>query len=125
MRFFINLSLFELVRNRSVRLNDESCRSFQAEQTPPNRFPQIYGFMGGFLSLATIAVTLRITSRLKFSHIGADDISIVIGYILLIGLVVTSVIATKDGLGKHIWDIHDPKAGISVQKVRLLLRFNV
>ncbi|KAF2464124.1 uncharacterized protein BDR25DRAFT_243464, partial [Lindgomyces ingoldianus] len=80
------------------------------------RFPQIYGFMGGFLPLATIAITLRIISRLKFSYIGADDIAIAIAYILFIGLIVATVFATKYGLGIHIVDVDYPKTGVSMQK---------
>ena len=44
-------------------------------QDPPNRFPQIYGFMSTFLPLATIALILRFVPRLKFSYIGYGDIA--------------------------------------------------
>lgn len=89
----------------------------QAGQTPPNRFPQIWGFMGAFLPLATIALVLRIVSRVKFSHVGADDISIIIAYVLYVGLNIATVFATKYGLGIHIWDVDYPRTGISMQKV--------
>lgn len=86
-------------------------------QDPPNRFPQIFGFMGSFLTLATIALTLRIVSRLKFSYIGYDDIAISIAYVLFVGLIIATVFATKYGLGIHIWDVDYPKVGVSMQKV--------
>lgn len=73
--------------------------------------------MGAFLPLATIALTLRLVSRLKFSYIGYDDIAISIAYILFVSLIVATVFATKYGLGIHIWDVDYPRTGVSMQKV--------
>jgi len=70
------------------------------------------------MPLATIAMALRITSRLKFSYIGMDDIAIMIAYILFIGLNVATVFATKYGLGIHIWDVDYPRTGVQMQQVR-------
>ena len=75
--------------------------------------------MGTFLPLATIAVTLRLVSRLKFSYIGADDICICVAYVLYLGLISATVEATKYGLGIHIWDVDYAATGVSMQKVRL------
>ncbi|KAF2183036.1 hypothetical protein K469DRAFT_539100, partial [Zopfia rhizophila CBS 207.26] len=81
----------------------------------PNRFPQIYGFIGSFLSLATIAIFLRLVSRHKFSYIGPDDIAILIAYVLFIGGIIATLVAMQYGLGIHIWDV-DSSRVISMQK---------
>lgn len=46
-----------------------------------SRAGQIYGFIGGFFSLATIAISLRLYSRLRLAHVGWDDLTITFAYV--------------------------------------------
>lgn len=73
--------------------------------------------------MATIALTLRLISRAKFSHIGADDLVISVAWVLYVGLIIATIFATKYGLGIHIWDVDYPKTGVSMQKVRSSVGF--
>jgi len=47
----------------------------------PTRKYQIYGVIGAFFPLATIAIFLRLYSRFRLAHIGWDDISIAVAYV--------------------------------------------
>ncbi|KAI2814160.1 hypothetical protein CBS63078_7410 [Aspergillus niger] len=75
------------------------------------------GVVVAFPVLGGIAVLLRIWSRyLTRSRLGADDILIVVGYILAIGQSITSWYYIKTNyVGIHIWDIpkdYDIKQGL-------------
>ncbi|OJI88361.1 hypothetical protein ASPTUDRAFT_195907 [Aspergillus tubingensis CBS 134.48] len=75
------------------------------------------GVVVAFPVLGGIAVLLRIWSRyLTRSRLGADDILIVVGYILAIGQSITSWYYIKTNyVGIHIWDIpknYDLKLGL-------------
>ncbi|KAF2204470.1 hypothetical protein GQ43DRAFT_437893 [Delitschia confertaspora ATCC 74209] len=85
-------------------------------QRVPNRFPQIHGFVGGFLPLATIFLCLRLYARWKFSYIGADDMLALVAYTLFLGLIIATFMAMKYGLGVHILDVDYAATGQQLQK---------
>jgi hypothetical protein len=59
--------------------------------TGESRAPTLYGFMGSFGPLALITVILRFYTRIRFAHLGWDDITIAIGMVLYTGLIVATV----------------------------------
>jgi len=75
----------------------------------------LYGFMGLFVPVAFLALSLRLYSRWRFTGIGGDDILAVVSFVLYLGLTVATVFAAKYGLGHHIWTITQ-EAGVLMQK---------
>ncbi|KAI1640291.1 hypothetical protein F4809DRAFT_637690 [Biscogniauxia mediterranea] len=60
--------------------------------------------------IATIAVGLRFYTRsLIIGQIGADDYLVLIAWMLAIATGVAQCANTRDGLGKHIWDLNGPE----------------
>ncbi|SPO04718.1 uncharacterized protein DNG_07403 [Cephalotrichum gorgonifer] len=55
----------------------------------------LYAVMSAFAPAATIAVGLRIYSRVKYSYIGADDILVILAMVLFYGFVATTVTGTQ------------------------------
>jgi hypothetical protein len=47
--------------------------------------------MGAFAPLAFITVCLRMYTRWRFAKIGADDIAVLVGFVLYMGLIVATV----------------------------------
>lgn len=100
--------------------------SILARQAPPlppgadanpaeTRTALLYGFMGSFVPVAFITLSLRLYSRWRFTKIGKDDILAVVCFVLYLGLAVATVFAAKYGLGHHIWTVTQ-EAGMLMQK---------
>ncbi|KAK5657391.1 hypothetical protein OQA88_2961 [Cercophora sp. LCS_1] len=85
--------------------------------SPESRVALLYGFMGAFVPVAFVILSLRLYSRWRFTTIGKDDVLVLIAFILYIGLTIATIMAAKFGLGKHIWTISE-QAGIQMQKAR-------
>ncbi|KAI5921680.1 hypothetical protein F4810DRAFT_712297 [Camillea tinctor] len=61
-------------------------------------------------SIATIAVALRFYTRsLIIGQIGADDYLVLVAWMLAIATGIAQCANTRDGLGKHIWDLEGPE----------------
>ncbi|RJE23759.1 hypothetical protein PHISCL_03899 [Aspergillus sclerotialis] len=70
-----------------------------------NKTPKNNGAMIAVYTLAVIAVILRFVSRMKVQRtfLGPDDWVIAASVIPLTGLLVSSLVGGRYGLGKHVW----------------------
>ncbi len=50
-------------------------------QDEETKLALIYGFLAAFLPLAVVTVSLRLYARWRFTHVGKDDILVVVGLV--------------------------------------------
>ncbi|KAI1176792.1 hypothetical protein F4777DRAFT_597194 [Nemania sp. FL0916] len=74
-----------------------------------NRAYVVIAVVVSVIALATIAVGLRIYTRAYLvKHVGADDYLALLALISAISTGISQCINTKNGLGKHSWDLEAP-----------------
>ncbi len=73
-------------RNPRTRLHSIDSAPSKLMQNPmiqdeETKLALIYGFLAAFLPLAVVTVSLRLYARWRFTHVGKDDILVVVGLV--------------------------------------------
>ncbi|KAI0146230.1 hypothetical protein GGR57DRAFT_290012 [Xylariaceae sp. FL1272] len=95
----------------------EPLTPYQQATLHQDRGPTVIAVVSFFIGLTTIAVALRLASRLtRRVKLGPDDWFACAGLIFTHGYIVTVILAVQRGQGKHVWAV-DPAGSWKVLQV--------